>query len=294
MSILAVMLLTAGAAGAVPERGLVTGVYDGDTIVLVAGETELTVDLAEIDAPELEQAFGELARAALTELVLQREVVISSWAADGRARISVADTDVSRELLARGLAWSDSQVEELVVASMIARTQKAGLWEQPDPMPPRVWRERAAEAAAAAEPKPASTATLGDIGAQVRLRADGDKIVIGNEIRRIKPGEDAAGGGASGGGGGDPCAELYDFIYGIQVEMAEAFAEEMGAEGTVTSNIPGRSEFLSHCRSLPRDIQNCLSLSSLMTNDAECREKIENAPSAVHSTFEKMGMNVRR
>ena len=72
--------------------------------------------------------------------------------------------------------------------------------------------------------------------------------------------------------------------------MAEAFAEGLGDGGSMTSSLPSRGEFLGLCHSLPSDIQACLSLSSLMSGNRECQEKVENAPASVRMTLEAMGM----
>ena len=58
-------------AGEILE-GRVVGVHDGDTVtLLMVGNQQLKIRLAQIDAPELDQAFGQRSKQSLSDMVFQ-------------------------------------------------------------------------------------------------------------------------------------------------------------------------------------------------------------------------------
>jgi len=57
--------------------GTVSGVKDGDTIVLVSDNVSYNVRLDAIDAPEKKQEFGEVSKKALTDMILGQEVILT-------------------------------------------------------------------------------------------------------------------------------------------------------------------------------------------------------------------------
>ena len=74
-AVLVLMLAIAPCMGLADElRGRVVGVADGDTLtVLDVGRQQIKVRLAEIDAPEKKQPYGQRSKQALSDLA-QREV----------------------------------------------------------------------------------------------------------------------------------------------------------------------------------------------------------------------------
>ena len=83
---------------------------DGDTIrVLTPDKQQIRVRIAFIDAPEKGQAFGQRARAAMSELVFDKDVELLPHSIDryGRlvARVIVEGQDAGLELLKQGLCW---------------------------------------------------------------------------------------------------------------------------------------------------------------------------------------------
>lgn len=97
-------------AGSVFE-GRVVGVSDGDTItVLVGGHEQIKVRLAEIDAPEKAQPFGQRSKQALSDLVFGKTVRVEQQDTDryGRVvgRVFVDGTDVNVEQIRQGMAWA--------------------------------------------------------------------------------------------------------------------------------------------------------------------------------------------
>lgn len=118
--------------------GVVTSVYDGDTIT-VGGES---VRLASIDAPELDQAFGPASRAQLAAMVLGQSVIVRYAQKDPYDRVvgTVFKPDCSQVNLNQvvsGAAWyyeaykceiDNRQRQAYAAAHTAARTAKKGLW----------------------------------------------------------------------------------------------------------------------------------------------------------------------
>lgn len=106
--------LAAGAPLAAPPpvlQGLVTQVSDGDTVrFTLAGQAPLVVRLANIDAPEICQAWGPEARAALTDLALNKPATLRTTGRDRQGRtvgvLIVEDVNVAQRLVEEGHAWS--------------------------------------------------------------------------------------------------------------------------------------------------------------------------------------------
>lgn len=150
-------------ASASAER--VVRVTDGDSIVVDSGGNEVEVRIADIDAPELRQPYGKEAKAALTALVGAREVDLELVGGDAYRRIVahvfVAGHDVGAELVARGLAWvrrAYAPDAALVGLAEAARAERRGLWADPAPVPPWIWRKTGrGPPAGASEPAPHRT-----------------------------------------------------------------------------------------------------------------------------------------
>jgi len=134
----------------------VVGVHDGDTITcLDENNTQQKVRLAEIDAPELGQDFGKVARESLAEMVFGKTVTFQDEGKDRYGRwighVDVNGTNVNRQMVATGNAWhyaDYSRDPSLAGLQSQAQSQRSGLWSQPDPVPP--WEFRASLKKAAA------------------------------------------------------------------------------------------------------------------------------------------------
>ena len=135
--------------------GHITGIVEGDTIkVRILGKPQIKVRIAFIDAPEKGQAFDQRAKQAMSELVFGKDVVLQPHTIDrsGRlvARVLVDGQDAGLELLKQGLCWLyEKYVGEASAlvqtryrnAQDVAQAQKAGLWQDPAPVPPWEWRK---------------------------------------------------------------------------------------------------------------------------------------------------------
>src|SRR5579875_1061128 len=128
--------------------GQVIGVTDGDTItVLHAGYPE-RIRLAGIDCPEKRQAFGYRAKQLTSYLAFGKEVLVQAQGRDKYGptigEIVLPDCkSLNRELVRTGLAWwyrKYSSDQDLARLEYEARSAHAGLWAEPDAIPPWVFR----------------------------------------------------------------------------------------------------------------------------------------------------------
>lgn len=126
-----------------PSLWRVVGVQDGDTVSCLDDlNQQRKVGLADIDAPELGQAYGRQAREALAGMVFGRTVEVSNLTVDAAgnsaARLFVGGVDVSRQMVATGNAWQDpaSPDRALGAEQSQARAAQLGLWADASPTPP--------------------------------------------------------------------------------------------------------------------------------------------------------------
>ncbi|MDD5299551.1 MAG: thermonuclease family protein [Gallionella sp.] len=123
-------------------------VLDGDTVMVQRKSGLVKIRLAEIDAPEKAQTFGETSKHSLSDMVLGKQVKVSSQTVDkyGRmvAHLGLNGLDVNAEQIRRGMAWEYSHFhgnKELVSLQEEAKQVPRGLWALSDPMPPWEWRK---------------------------------------------------------------------------------------------------------------------------------------------------------
>ena len=133
-------------------RGAVFVVIDCDTVLFKpdhdspASHAFLKIRLADIDAPEKDQAYGDVATRTLTALLLNQPVEVNTVATDvyGRtiAHIQLGTLPVNTELVRRGVAWASGQRRNTALkeAQREARLARRGLWQDAAPTPPWVWR----------------------------------------------------------------------------------------------------------------------------------------------------------
>ncbi len=126
----------------------VIAVMDGDTVLVLRGDQKLKVRMANIDAPEKDQAFGKQSRDSLLEMVGRKQVQIDSQAVDQYGRligqIKVDGRDVNQEQVKRGMAWEYSHYhtdKTYIGLQSDAQQARRGLWAQPSPQAPWQWRK---------------------------------------------------------------------------------------------------------------------------------------------------------
>lgn len=128
----------------------VVGILDGDTIEVLHNQHPERIRLQGIDCPEKGQAYGQRAKQAASELVFGKEVTLLTYGKDKYGR-TIADvllsdgTNVNHTMVKQGWCWwyrkyapEDAVLEEL---EMAARKERKGLWADPQPVPPWVYRK---------------------------------------------------------------------------------------------------------------------------------------------------------
>jgi len=129
-------------------NGRVVGVTDGDTLTLLAaGNQQVKIRLAEVDAPEKGQPYGTKAKQQLSDLAFGKNVTVRDTTPDkyGRTvgRIYVGSLDVSKEMVRTGAAWVFTRYSKdpsLPGIQTQARQAQLGLWSIEGAVPPWEWR----------------------------------------------------------------------------------------------------------------------------------------------------------
>ena len=128
----------------------VVGVSDGDTFTcLTMQKQRLKIRLSSIDAPEKSQAFGQKSKQKLSDLIFGKQVIVSIENQDKYERY-IAEVfkpndnySINYQMVFHGLAWSydrylkDNAYKE---AENLAKTNKIGLWSDPNPINPEQYR----------------------------------------------------------------------------------------------------------------------------------------------------------
>lgn len=131
----------------------VVSITDGDTLtVLDEQNVQHKIRLAEIDAPERRQPWGDRSREALSALAFGKTVSILQTDTDryGRtvARVFANGEDINRAMVRDGNAWAYREYltdQTLMATEARARQSRSGLWSLSDAetVPPWQWRRGA-------------------------------------------------------------------------------------------------------------------------------------------------------
>ena len=129
--------------------GRIVEVMDGDTLTVSSGDNTFKVRLYGVDAPEVLQDYGIVARDILRDKVLDGEAEFSVvFVRDGLyySRVSYDGRDINYEMVRDGHAWYDRQnapgETALETAQNAAQRAKLGLWSVKSPTPPWEFRKR--------------------------------------------------------------------------------------------------------------------------------------------------------
>lgn len=170
--LLLLLLLALPAARAATEfTGRIVSIADGDTLTVLRGRQRVKVRLVEIDAPERGQPFGGRSTESLRMLCADgtARVVVTGEDQYQRTlgRVWCGGVDINVEQVRRGMAWVYDQYvmdRGLYAVQAAARADGEGLWAEPAPVPPWMWRRGMRSVA----------------GSGVETRAAGGKPVIAN------------------------------------------------------------------------------------------------------------------
>ncbi|MEG1926368.1 MAG: thermonuclease family protein [Ruthenibacterium sp.] len=149
---LAVLLLGATQKDEQPKTKKITAIFitDGDTF-LGRGDSQ-AYRLFGVDAPELGQPWGNVAKSALIELIHKKRLtatVISESYGREVVEVKHGDKDIGLELIKMGLAWHAPKYapdrQDYAEAQTEAKTAKRGLWGDDKPISPEDWRKQKKE-----------------------------------------------------------------------------------------------------------------------------------------------------
>ncbi len=134
--------------------GEVVGIQDGDTIKVFDGKKTEKVQLAGIDCPEKEQAYGKEAEAFTAKRIFRKEVLVVNKERDSYGRllgeVYYKDGDkkvcLNNELISNGLAWWYKHFyptrTDLEALQNEAKEKQVGLWKDSNPIPPFEFRSK--------------------------------------------------------------------------------------------------------------------------------------------------------
>lgn len=128
----------------------VIGIADGDTLTLLVDGHPLKVRLANVDAPEKSQAYGQRSKQSLSELCWGKDATYDTQTKDRYGRtvavVRCNGIEVNRAQVERGMVWVYEQYNRdrnLPALQAAARSAHRGLWAEQSPLAP--WRFRHAD-----------------------------------------------------------------------------------------------------------------------------------------------------
>jgi endonuclease YncB( thermonuclease family) len=170
-----------GNAKAATLFGRVIEVNDGDVITVFNLNRPVRIKLLAVDAPEAGQAFGDVAKKHLSDLVYDRSVLVEYWgiSADGSlvGRVMLENADIGAQMIRDGAAWFDASNHDRLSAAdrqvyqqseQAARSERRGLWQAENPVAP--W-----EFVRAQTLKRHPAASLNSVLPAAKKRADGPR-----------------------------------------------------------------------------------------------------------------------
>ncbi len=133
--------------------GKVIHIADGDTVTIIANNSQQRIRLLGIDAPEKTQAYGKQSRVALNRAINGKYVTVEWNKRDDYGRIIgkvvYNGVDINLQQIQKGMAWHYKYYEReqepedrsrYAQAEYQAQRDKLGLWQDAKPTPP--WQYR--------------------------------------------------------------------------------------------------------------------------------------------------------
>jgi micrococcal nuclease len=127
----------------------VIGISDGDTMTLLVDSKPLKIRLANIDAPEKKQAYGQKSKESLSDICWNTDATYQAQSIDryGRtvALVFCNGIEANTEQVKRGFAWAYTKYNKdaaLPALEQAARVAKVGLWNDDNPIAPWVFRKQ--------------------------------------------------------------------------------------------------------------------------------------------------------
>lgn len=129
----------------------VIAITDGDSLTcLLKNKKPLHVRLADIDAPEKNQPFGNKAKQFLAKLVYQKSIQLRILGNDPYQRTLAVVYNAQHEnmnikMVESGMAWAYTRYNRdpmYLNAQKQAMKARLGLWQDAHPIPPEQWRRK--------------------------------------------------------------------------------------------------------------------------------------------------------
>jgi endonuclease YncB( thermonuclease family) len=148
-AMLAISFAASNHVNAASLTGKVTEVNDGDELTVFNLNRPVRIKLIGMDAPEMDQAFGTIAKQHLADLVFDKIVVVEYLGIGHRnsliGRVLLNNSDINAQMIRDGAAWfdpryksqlSDTQNEIYYQSELAARNEKRGLWQSGNAVAP--------------------------------------------------------------------------------------------------------------------------------------------------------------
>lgn len=131
-------------------KGKLGLVIDGDSFYMVQDNgRRVRLRISGIDSPENNQPYGVEAKAFLTTLLENNDIIMTPDGADrmGRtvAKVTVDGKDIASEMIKNGYSWhykKYSDDADLAKLETEAKAKKAGLWKDATPVAPWTFRNQ--------------------------------------------------------------------------------------------------------------------------------------------------------
>lgn len=133
-------------------------VIDGDTIAFTDGDRRIRVRLYAIDAPELDQPFGEDAKTYLYNLIKSgisegKSINTMKVTTDAYDRVVgmlyIGDDCINVKMVLAGYAWHYPETKpvsnDFKMHQEYAQIRRIGIWKSPDNITPWEWRKHKRE-----------------------------------------------------------------------------------------------------------------------------------------------------
>jgi micrococcal nuclease len=124
-------------------------IADGDTLTLLVDRKPVKIRLANIDAPEKAQAFGQRSKQSLSDLCWRKDATYETQDIDRYGRtvavVTCGGVEVNRVQIERGMAHvylKYNRDPSLLRLQERAREGHVGLWRDADPVPPWEFRRQ--------------------------------------------------------------------------------------------------------------------------------------------------------
>src|SRR4029079_14206796 len=152
-----VFFLPSASVRAASLFGKVSECNSGDVITISNLNRPVRVRLLGVDAPEMDQAFGDVAKKHLADLVYGKSVLVEYAGISGdhslNGRVLLEGADIGAQMIRDGAAWvdpgnehrlSETDREVYEQSELAARLEGRGLRQQDNPVPPWEFAKEAA------------------------------------------------------------------------------------------------------------------------------------------------------